>query len=105
MKHVTSKHMLLLLLPGLHPYHLRIVTRYDFDIPILALDLVAAGGSVSLAIVDTCPVTSRLTLPQHYVETILELQDNFLPGTPRGGNSVIRCTYCVLYGCAMPWEL
>jgi hypothetical protein len=55
--------------------------RYDFDIPILAMDLVAAGGAVTLAIIDACPVSSRLTLPQHYVQTMSELQANFLPGT------------------------
>jgi hypothetical protein len=54
--------------------------RYDFDIPILALDVVAAGGSVTLAIVDVCPVTPRLNLPQHYTQTMMELQQNFLPG-------------------------
>lgn len=59
--------------------------RYDFDIPILALDLVAAGGSVTLAIIDVCPVTPRLNLPQHYTQTMMELQHNFLPGVCVGG--------------------
>lgn len=54
--------------------------RYDFDIPILAMDLVAAGGAVTLAIIDVCPVTPRLTLPQHYTQTMMELQHEFLPG-------------------------
>jgi hypothetical protein len=44
------------------------------------LDLVAAGGSVTLAIIDVCPVTPRLNLPQHYTQTMMELQHNFLPG-------------------------
>lgn len=35
---------------------------------------------MSLAIIDACPVTSRLTLPQHYMQTMTELQHNFLPG-------------------------
>jgi hypothetical protein len=44
------------------------------------MDLVAAGGALSLAIIDACPVTPRLTLPLHYNETMLELQQAFLPG-------------------------
>jgi hypothetical protein len=57
--------------------------RYDFDIPILAMDLVAAGGAVTLAIIDACPVSSRLSLPQHYVQTMADLQQNFLPGAQK----------------------
>jgi hypothetical protein len=67
------------------------VCRYDFDIPILAMDLVAAGGAVTLAIIDACPVTSRLTLPQHYVQTMAELQANFLPGRRR---FTLLCQVC-----------
>lgn len=62
--------------------------RYDFDIPILAMDLVAAGGAVTLAIIDACPVSPRLTLPQHYSQTMLELQHEFLPGGERGQRCV-----------------
>lgn len=49
------------------------------------MDLVAAGGAVTLAIIDACPVSPRLTLPQHYSQTMLELQHEFLPG---GGSGV-----------------
>jgi hypothetical protein len=48
--------------------------RYDYDLPILALDLVVAGGSVTLAVADACPLSSNLTLPQHYMKTMVELQ-------------------------------
>lgn len=52
--------------------------RYDFDAPILALDLVIANGQVTLAIIDACPLTERLILPSHYAQTMMELQDTFL---------------------------
>lgn len=64
---------------GLQVMHMVMYPRYDFDIPILALDLVAAGGAVTLAIIDACPVSPRLNLPQHYSRTMLELQHEFLP--------------------------
>lgn len=70
--------------------------RYDFDIPILAMDLVAAGGAVTLAIIDACPVSPRLTLPQHYSQTMLELQHEFLPGG--GGAAVCSKHPCGLKG-------
>jgi hypothetical protein len=70
--------------------------RYDFDIPILAMDLVAAGGAVTLAIIDACPVSSRLTLPQHYVQTMSELQQNFLPGGHHC-NTCCCCCSCSAY--------
>ncbi|KAF6265515.1 phycocyanobilin ferredoxin oxidoreductase-like protein [Scenedesmus sp. NREL 46B-D3] len=71
---------------GLQVLHMVLFPRYDFDIPILALDLVAAGGAVTLAIIDACPVTSRLSLPQHYVQTMTELQQNFLPESCQARN-------------------
>ena len=41
--------------------------RYQYDMPIFAMDLVVAGGAVSLAIVDVCPVRG-MRLPPHYMQ-------------------------------------
>uniref|UniRef100_A0A383VNQ6 Phycocyanobilin:ferredoxin oxidoreductase n=1 Tax=Tetradesmus obliquus TaxID=3088 RepID=A0A383VNQ6_TETOB len=71
---------------GLQVLHMVLFPRYDFDIPILAMDLVAAGGAVTLAIIDACPVTSRLQLPQHYSQTMADLQANFLPESCQARN-------------------
>lgn len=48
--------------------------RYDYDLPILALDLVVAGGAVTLAVADACPLSPNLMLPRHYMQTVVELQ-------------------------------
>ena len=71
--------------------------RYDFDIPILAMDLVIANGQVTLAIVDACPLSSNLMLPAHYMTTMKELQETFLPG-----KRMVLCTReCTIRMCAM----
>jgi hypothetical protein len=49
-------------------------SRYDFDLPILALDVVVVGGQVTLAVADACPLASNLMLPAHYMQTVVELQ-------------------------------
>jgi hypothetical protein len=47
-----------------------------------------------------CPVTPRLTLPQHYTQTMMELQHEFLPGKyawpyePTGLSCVVRPPRC-----------
>jgi hypothetical protein len=46
----------------------------------LAMDLVIANGQVTLAIIDACPLSSNLMLPAHYMRTMKELQEAFLPG-------------------------
>ena len=38
------------------------------------MDLVIAGDRVTLAVMDACPLTPNLSLPPHYMKTILELQ-------------------------------
>jgi hypothetical protein len=48
--------------------------RYDYDLPILALDLVVVGGTVTLAVADACPLSPNLSLPRHYMQTMVELQ-------------------------------
>ena len=45
--------------------------RLTFELPILSMDIVAtAGGRVSLAIVDPCPVTPDLRLPPFYEQPV-----------------------------------
>eukprot|EP00798_Chlamydomonas_sp_ICE-L_P016547 gene16547-22776_t len=62
---------------GLQVMHVVLYPRYDYDMPILAMDLVIAGGAVTLAIIDACPVRS-MKLPPHYMQTMKELQDQTL---------------------------
>lgn len=50
------------------------IVRYDYDLPILAMDMVIAGGAITLAVVDACPLSSNLSLPRHYLQTMHELQ-------------------------------
>ena len=47
---------------------------YDYDLPILAMDIVIAGGGVTLAVADACPLSPNLSLPSHYLQTMHELQ-------------------------------
>lgn len=63
---------------GLHILHFVMFPRYNYDIPILAMDLVVANDTVSLAIIDACPVRPRQQLPNHYLETMMQLQETFL---------------------------
>jgi phycocyanobilin:ferredoxin oxidoreductase len=64
---------------GLFVLHAVFYPRLDFDLPIFALDLVAAGGSVSLAIVDCCPVRPGLAIPAAYADAMARLQREHLP--------------------------
>jgi phycocyanobilin:ferredoxin oxidoreductase len=64
---------------GLFVLHAVFYPRLDFDVPIFAMDLVAAGGSVSLAIVDVCPVRAGLALPAPYAESMARLQREHMP--------------------------
>ncbi|KAI8463970.1 MAG: ferredoxin-dependent bilin reductase-domain-containing protein [Monoraphidium minutum] len=64
---------------GLEVLHMVFFPRYDYDLPILALDMVAAGGAVTLAVADVCPLAPNLRLPAHYMQTMAELQETFLP--------------------------
>ena len=65
---------------GLHVLHAVFYPRYEFDAPILAFDVVVANGAVTLAVADACPLSPRLTLPRHYLQTMTELQALHLPG-------------------------
>jgi hypothetical protein len=40
----------------------------SYDLPIFGLDVVMAGGRVTLAVVDCCPLRRDLRLPAHYLE-------------------------------------
>jgi phycocyanobilin:ferredoxin oxidoreductase len=64
---------------GLGVLHAVFYPRLDFDLPIFALDLVAAGGQVTLAIVDVCPVRPGLALPPAYADAMARLQREHLP--------------------------
>jgi hypothetical protein len=45
---------------GIHVLHLVLYPRYTFDLPIFGMDIVVMpGGQVSLAVVDSCPVTKN----------------------------------------------
>lgn len=48
--------------------------RPTFDVPILALDLVCIGGAPTFGIVDCCPVTDDLQLPEEYEEAVRRIQ-------------------------------
>jgi phycocyanobilin:ferredoxin oxidoreductase len=64
---------------GLNVLHAVFYPRLDFDLPIFALDLVAAGGTVTLAVVDCCPVRPGLALPPAYFDAMARLQREHLP--------------------------
>jgi len=64
---------------GLCVLHAVFYPRLDHDVPIFAMDLVAAGGQVTLAIVDCCPVSANSQLPPAYYDTMLRLQAEHLP--------------------------
>lgn len=74
---------------GLHVMHIILYPRYEFDIPILAFDLVVVNGVVTLAIIDAVPVTRDLSLPAHYAE----VRDP--PGWDE--HHVIMCSYVSSY--------
>ncbi|KAJ9522471.1 hypothetical protein QJQ45_008231 [Haematococcus lacustris] len=65
---------------GLDVLHVVLYPRYAYDLPILAMDLVLVKGVASLAIVDACPVRAGQELPSYYLETMYDLQAEFLPG-------------------------
>lgn len=72
--------------------------RYDFDLPILALDLVVAANRVTLAVVDACPLSRDLSLPRHYMQTMIELQARGGGGCKARGAPqppvALACTWC-----------
>jgi hypothetical protein len=52
---------------GIHVLHLVLYPRYTFDLPIFGMDIVVMpGGQVSLAVVDSCPVTKNQVSPKHH---------------------------------------
>ena len=55
-------------------YHRIAPHSYDYDLPILAMDIVIANGGVTLAVADACPLSPNLSLPSHYLQTMHELQ-------------------------------
>ena len=55
---------------GLRVVHCVMYPRPEFDLPILSLDMVSNGDRVTLAIIDPCPVTSNLSLPPYYVQSV-----------------------------------
>lgn len=67
--------------------------RYDYDLPILALDLVIVGGTVTLAVADACPLSPNLSLPRHYMQTMVELQVRRPTSRGRGGHKA-RGLHC-----------
>lgn len=48
--------------------------RPTFDVPILALDLVYVNDNASFGIVDCCPVTDDLRLPEDYQNVVRDIQ-------------------------------
>jgi len=78
-----------------------ITPRYDFDLPILALDLVVAGGRVTLAVADACPLAANLRLPNHYMKTVVDLQVcarvsacTCMCAFVKGGRAACACRVC-----------
>ena len=60
---------------GLHPPPLQVLhcvmfPRTQYDLPLLSFDVVAAGGRVTLAVADPCPVTPNLSLPAFYAQPV-----------------------------------
>lgn len=59
---------------GLDIVHCVMYPRPEFDLPILGIDLVERDGCPMFGIADVCPVTDDLSLPDHYLTRIGELQ-------------------------------
>lgn len=47
--------------------------RYEYDLPIFALDIVSRNGAITLAVVDACPVRPRQQLPPHYIQVCCQI--------------------------------
>ena len=51
--------------------HCVMFPRLEYDLPILSMDMVGkGGGSISLAVIDPCPVALNRSLPPQYVATV-----------------------------------
>ena len=59
---------------GLDIVHCVMYPRPEFDLPVLGIDLVERDGRPVFAIADVCPVTDDLSLPDHYLTRVHELQ-------------------------------
>lgn len=65
---------------GLHVLHIVMYPRYNYDLPIFAMDVVTGvDGVVSLAVVDSCPVRRNMMLNAGYMEAMEALQALYLP--------------------------
>lgn len=85
---------------GLQVFHCVMYPRINFDLPILSLDMVSVDGRVTLAIIDPCPVTTNLTLPQFYQQSVDQLRQKYNVATNRGipewGNKIFsRSCVCM----------
>lgn len=72
---------------GLHVLHVVMYPRYEYDLPIFAMDVVASKGVVTLAIVDACPSRGDKSLPPQYLQTMAALQEEFLHPPGQAGSS------------------
>lgn len=57
-----------------HVTHAVMYPRPRFDVPIVAMDLVTVGNTPTFGIVDACPVTDDLRLPEEYRKTLETLR-------------------------------
>jgi phycocyanobilin:ferredoxin oxidoreductase len=73
---------------GLQVLHVVFYPRYDYDLPIFALDVVIANGVATLAVADACPLSRDLSLPRHYLATLRELQEAHLADEPATNRTV-----------------
>ena len=55
-------------------------SQYAQAYALATLDGQPKHGAVTLAVADACPLSPRLTLPRHYLQTMTELQALHLPG-------------------------
>ncbi|MEW5300657.1 MAG: hypothetical protein WDW36_003571 [Sanguina aurantia] len=96
---------------GLHVMHIILYPRYEFDLPILAFDLVLVNGVVTLAIIDAVPVRADLALPGHYSAAMQMLQATFLDPPDSPGRTIpqwganIFSEHCVCLRPSGPAEL
>lgn len=78
------------------------------DLPILALDIVLVNGRCTLAVVDACPVSANLSLPQHYMQLMAALQASGGRGPGDGGQAMGgggRCLCVRGVGVGVGWDV
>lgn len=84
---------------GMQVLHCVMYPRNTFDLPILSMDVVAYKGRPSFLIIDPCPVTTNLSLPPLYAQSVQAIQKKYDVATNRSipdWGKEIFSEYCIL---------